>query len=80
MDAISMFLAFVAHMNFIIYHMDVKSTFLNGEIEEEVYIEQPYGFKILDDPDMVCKLKNALYGLKKAPKSWYARLDRYLMH
>ena len=58
--------------------MDVKSTFLNGELEEEVYIEQPNGFPLIDDKNMVCRLKKALYGLKQAPRAWYARLDRYL--
>jgi hypothetical protein len=47
-----------------VYQMDVKSTFLNGELEEEVYIEQPEGFQLSDNTDYVCKLKKALYGLK----------------
>ena len=58
--------------------MDVKSTFLNGELEEEVYIEQPQGFPLTDDKDIVCRLKKALYGLKQAPKTQYARLDKHL--
>jgi hypothetical protein len=58
--------------------MDVKSTFLNGEIEEEVYIEQPEGFQLSENADYVCKLKKALYGLKQAPRAWYSRLDKYL--
>jgi hypothetical protein len=58
--------------------MDVKSTFLNGELEEEVYIEQPEGFQLLDNTYYVCKLKKALYGLKQAPRPWYSRLDKYL--
>ena len=57
--------------------MDVKSTFLNGELEEEVYIEQPEWFQILENKDHVCKLKRDLYGLKKAPRAWYSRLDMY---
>ena len=56
--------------------MDVKSTFLNGELEEEVYIKQLEGFPLTDDKDIVCKLNKALYGLKQAPKTWYARLDK----
>lgn len=59
--------------------MDANSTFLNGELEQEVYIEEPDGFKLSKDLNMVCKLKKALYGLKKAPKAWYARLDKYLL-
>ena len=51
--------------------MDVKTTFLNGIIEEEVYIEQPQGFEINDHKTHVCRLKKALYGLKQAPRAWY---------
>lgn len=59
--------------------MDVKSTFLNGDLEEEVYIQQLDGFSLSDEGDMVCKLKKALYGLKQAPRAWYAILDKYLV-
>jgi len=58
--------------------MDVKLAFLNGNLEEEVYIEQPEGFQLTNKEDNVCKLKKALYGLKQAPRAWYARLDSYL--
>eukprot|EP00253_Pinus_taeda_P032393 PITA_32393 len=58
--------------------MDVKSTFLNGDLEEEVYIEQPDGFILGNDTNLVCRLKKALYGLKQAPRAWYYRLDKYL--
>jgi len=58
--------------------MDVKSTFLNGELKEEVYMEQPEGFDLTVGKDLVCKLKKTLYGLKQAPRAWYARLDHYL--
>jgi hypothetical protein len=56
--------------------MDVKSTFLNGELEEEVYIEQPEGFLLLEREDYVCRLKKALYRLKQAPRAWYSRRDK----
>jgi hypothetical protein len=59
--------------------MDVKSSFLNDEIEEEVYIEQPDGFTIHEKESHVCRLKKALYGLKKEPCAWYEKIDGYLM-
>ena len=59
--------------------MDVKSAFLNGELEEEVYMEQPEGFQYGDDPTYVYRLKKALYGLKQASRAWYCRLDRFLI-
>ena len=59
--------------------MDVKSAFLNGILEEEVYIEQPEGFVDNDNKNKVCKLHKALYGLKKAPRAWYERLHKYLV-
>ena len=66
-------------MKWKLHHMDVRTTFLNGLIEEEVYIEQPQGFETDDREDYVCKLKKELYGLKQAPKEWYGRIDGFLM-
>ena len=59
--------------------MDMKTTFLNGVVEEEVYVEQPLGFETHDQQSHVCRLKKALYGLKQAPKTWYGRIDNFLM-
>jgi hypothetical protein len=59
--------------------MDVKTTFLNGKIEEEVYIEQPEGFVIHTEKSHVCRLKKALYCLKQAPRAWYEKIDGFLM-
>ena len=58
--------------------MDVKTTFPNGVIEEEVYIEQPQGFEVEDRRAHELKLKKALYGLKQAPRAWYGRIDNFL--
>ena len=58
--------------------MDVKYAFLNGELEEEVYMEQPDGFQVKEAENHVYRLKRALYGLKKAPRALYSMLDKYL--
>ena len=73
-----MFLAYSCFKNSKVYQMDVKSAFLNGELNEEVYSEQPEGFKQPVKENDVWKLKKMLYGLKQAPRAWYDRLDRYL--
>ena len=78
MEAIRMFLAYSCFKNFKVYQMDVKSAFLNGELNEEVYSEQPEGFKQPGKENDVWKLKKALYGLKQTPRACYDRLDRYL--
>ena len=59
--------------------MDVKTTYLNAEIEEEVYVEQPDGFIVHGKESHVCRLQKALYGLKQAPQTWYKRIDGFLM-
>ena len=78
-EAIRLLLAFACHMNFKLFQMDVKSAFLNGFIQEEVYVEQPPGFEDHEKPNHVFKLQKALYGLKQAPRAWYERLSKFLM-
>ena len=79
LEAIRMFLAFAAYSNFKVYQMDVKSAFLNGELEEEVYVEQPPGFIDPELEDFVYLLFKALYGLKQAPRTWYDTLSEFLL-
>jgi hypothetical protein len=72
-------IALAAKMKWKLHQMDVKTTFLNGVIEEEVYIEKPQGFEVENRKSHVCRLKKALYGLKQAPRAWYGHIDSFLM-
>ncbi|GKE21369.1 retrovirus-related pol polyprotein from transposon TNT 1-94, partial [Tanacetum coccineum] len=78
LEAIRIFLAFAAHMNMVVYQMDVKTVFLNGNLREEVYVSQSNGFVDLDNPNHVYKLKKALYGLKQAPP-WLEPTEKHLL-
>nr|GEY99754.1 hypothetical protein [Tanacetum cinerariifolium] len=78
-EAISLFLAYVSFMGFMVYQMDIKSTFLYGTIEEEVYVCQPPGFEDPDYPNKVYKVVKALYGLHQALKAWYETLANYIL-
>ena len=78
LEAIRMFLALSSFWKFKVKQMDVKSAFHNAKLEEKVYIEQPEGFILGNDAELVCNLKKALYGLKQAPRAWYYHLDKYL--
>ncbi|GJY73907.1 putative ribonuclease H-like domain-containing protein [Tanacetum coccineum] len=78
-EAIRLFLAFASYMGFMVYQMDVKSAFLYGEIDEEVYVTQPKGFEDPFYPKHVYRVVKALYGLHQAPRAWYARLSTFLL-
>ncbi|KAL3533292.1 hypothetical protein ACH5RR_006813 [Cinchona calisaya] len=78
LESIRMFLAFACFNNFKLFQMDVKSAFLNGFIDQEVFVEQPPGFENKNLPNYVFKLSKALYGLKQAPRAWYERLSGFL--
>nr|GEY31457.1 hypothetical protein [Tanacetum cinerariifolium] len=79
LEAIRIFLAYAAHKNMVVYQMDVKTAFLNGNLREEVYVSQPDRFVDPDNPNHVYKLKKALYGLKQAPRAWYDILSSFLL-
>ena len=79
LEAIRMLLAYASFKRFKLFQMDVKSAFLNGFINEEVYVKQPPGFENHEFPDHVYKLRKALYGLKQAHRAWYERLSKFLI-
>nr|GEW30071.1 hypothetical protein [Tanacetum cinerariifolium] len=78
LEAVWTFIAYAAHKSFPIYQMDVKTTFVNGPLKEEVYVAQPDGFVDPDHPEKVYLLRKALYGLEQAPKAWYDELSKFL--
>ncbi|GJT27410.1 putative ribonuclease H-like domain-containing protein [Tanacetum coccineum] len=78
-EAIRLFLAYVSFKDFVVYQMNVKSAFLYGKIDEEVYVCQPLGFEDPEFPDKVYKVEKALYGLHQAPRAWYETLSTYLL-
>nr|GFC91106.1 retrovirus-related Pol polyprotein from transposon TNT 1-94 [Tanacetum cinerariifolium] len=79
LEAIRNFLAYSAYKNMVVYQMDVKTTFLNGNLREEVYVSQPDGFVDQDNPNHVYKLKKTLYGLKQVSRAWYDMLSSFLI-
>nr|GEZ29804.1 hypothetical protein [Tanacetum cinerariifolium] len=79
LEAIRIFLAYAVHKNMVVYQMDVKTAFLNGNLREDVYVSQPDEFVDPDNPNHVYKLKKALYGLKQALRAWYDMLSSFLL-
>ena len=77
-DSLRIILALVAHFDLELQQMDVKTTFLNGELEEEVYMKQPEGFPSSDGEQLVCKLKKSIYGLKQASRQWYLKFHNII--
>ena len=79
LESIRILMSIACTMNFKLYQMDVKCAFLNGYLNEEVFVEQPKGFEDLHFPNHVLRLKKAFYGLKQALRAWYDRLTNYLL-
>jgi hypothetical protein len=79
LDSVHLLIALMAHKRWEVHHMDVKSVFLNGDMREEIYIEQPTSFIIASKEHKVIKLKKALYGLHQAPRAWNVKLDDTLL-
>ena len=79
LEAIRILLVYACSHNIKLYQMDMKSAFLNGYINELVYVEQPLGFEDEKKPNHVYKLRKALYGLMQAPRAWYERLRDFLL-
>lgn len=80
LETIRLLLAISAQKGWKVFHLDVKSAFLNGELQEEIYVEQPEGFIIQGEEDKVYLLKKALYGLKQSSRVWYSKIDDYLLN
>lgn len=78
-DTIRLILALAAQRRWKVLHLDVKSVFLHGELDEDVYVEQPRGFEVEEDSGKVYKLRKALYGLRQEPRAWYSRIEVYFM-
>ena len=76
MDSITLALAIAALKKWEVHHMNVKCAFLNGDLTEEIYMQQHQGF--VNNPSLVCRLKKSLYGLKQAPMAWYAKIAGFI--
>ncbi|GJX18686.1 zinc finger, CCHC-type containing protein [Tanacetum coccineum] len=79
-STIRLLIAMASIHNLIIHQMDVKTAFLNGDLEEEVYMNQPHGFIMLGNENKVCKLIKSLYGLKQTPKQWHQKFDEVVLY
>ncbi|KAG5549866.1 hypothetical protein RHGRI_014986 [Rhododendron griersonianum] len=79
MSSIRVVLGMAASLNLEVEQLDVKTAFLHGDLEEEIYMEQPEGFKEKGKENLVCKLKKSLYGLKQAPRQWYKKFDSFMV-
>jgi hypothetical protein len=79
LTSIIFMLSFATAFYFEVEHMDVKTTFLHGDLEEEIFMKQPKGYVVKGKKELVCKLKKSLYGLKQSPRMWYQKFDTYML-
>ena len=77
-DSLRVIMALVAHFDFELHQMDVKTNFLNGDLEEVVYMKEPEGFSSSESEYLVCKLNKSIYGLKQAPQQWYLKFHEVI--
>lgn len=80
MDTVRMIITLASQKSWIIYQLDVKSTFLHGELSEDVFVEQPRGYEQKESEHKVYKLHKVLYGLKQAPRAWFSRIEAHFTH
>ncbi|GAA0142710.1 transmembrane signal receptor [Lithospermum erythrorhizon] len=78
LTSIRVILGLVAHLDLEIEQLDVKTAFLHGDLEEDIFMEQPEGFEVKGKEHLVCKLEKSLYGLKQAPRQWYKKFDSFM--
>jgi ATP-binding cassette subfamily B (MDR/TAP) protein 1 len=79
MSSIRVVLGLAASLNLEVEQLDVKTAFLHGDLDEEIYMEQPERFEAKGKEQLVCKLKKSLYGLKQAPRQWYKKFDSFMV-
>ena len=79
MTSIRTILSLVAVEHLHLEQLDVKTTFLHGDLEEEIYMQQPQGYEVKGKKNLVCRLKKSLYGLKKAPRQWHLKFDKFMI-
>ena len=78
MTSIRTILSLVAAEDLHLEQLDVKTAFLHGDLEEEIYMQQPQGYEVKGKEKLVCRLKKSLYGLKQAPRQWYLKFDKFM--
>ena len=78
MNSIRTILSLAAVEDLHLEQLDVKTAFLHGDLEEEIYMQHPQGYEVKDTENLVCRLKKSLYGLKQAPRQWYLKFDKFL--